>query len=63
MNKEPNVNKIMSKLNKLSDAVDKAPNLEMKKIWTDKWYALVKQYAKEEISYEHESERSTTILR
>tara|TARA_R100000935_G_scaffold40181_1_gene61695 strand:+ start:910 stop:1068 length:159 start_codon:yes stop_codon:yes gene_type:complete len=52
----------MGQLNKLADAVDKAPNEGMKKIWTDKWFALVKQYAKE-MNYEYESERSTTIPR
>ena len=62
MKKEPNVNKKMGQLNKLADAVDKAPNEGMKKIWTDKWSALVKQYAKE-MNYEYESERSTAIPR
>ena len=37
----------MEKLNKLANAINKAPNLEMKKIWTEKWYQLVKQYAME----------------
>ena len=37
----------MEKLNKLANAINKAPNLEMKKIWTNKWYQLVKQYAME----------------
>ena len=37
----------MKKLNALASAINKAPNLEMKKIWTDKWYQLVKQYAME----------------
>jgi hypothetical protein len=37
----------MEKLNKLANAITNAPNLEMKKIWTDKWYQLVKQYAME----------------
>ena len=37
----------MKKLNALANAVNKAPNLDMKKIWTDKWYQLVKQYAME----------------
>lgn len=37
----------MKKLNALANAITKAPNLEMKKIWTEKWYQLVKQYAME----------------
>ena len=45
MSKEKNLNKMMEKLNKLASAVKKAPDAGMKQIWTDKWYALVKQYA------------------
>ena len=37
----------MKKLNALANAITHAPNFEMKKIWTDKWYQLVKQYAME----------------
>ena len=37
----------MKKLNALANAITHAPNLEMKKIWIDKWYQLVKQYAME----------------
>lgn len=37
----------MKKLNALANAIAHAPNLEMKKIWTDKWYQLVYQYAME----------------
>ena len=37
----------MKKLNALANAITHATNLEMKKIWTDKWYQLVKQYAME----------------
>ncbi len=36
---------IMKKLNNLANAVHNAPDKGMKQIWTDKWYALVKQYA------------------
>ena len=37
---------MMEKLNKLANAVHNAPDNGMKQIWTDKWYSLVKQYAK-----------------
>ena len=36
---------MMEKLNKLANAVQNAPDKGMKQIWTDKWYALVRQYA------------------
>ena len=39
------VKNIMNKLNNLANAVHNAPDKGMKQIWTDKWYALVKQYA------------------
>jgi len=32
-------------MNKLANAVHNAPDKGMKQIWTDKWYALVRQYA------------------
>ena len=38
---------MMDKMNKLADAVHNAKDLGMKQIWTDKWYALVKQYAQQ----------------
>ena len=37
----------MDKMNKLANAVHNAPDKGMKQIWTDKWYALVKQYAQQ----------------
>ena len=37
----------MDKMNKLANAAHNAPDEGMKQIWTDKWYALVKQYAKQ----------------
>ena len=37
----------MDKMNKLANAVHNAKDLGMKQIWTDKWYALVKQYAQQ----------------
>ena len=36
---------MMDKMNKLANAVHNAKDLGMKQIWTDKWYALVKQYS------------------
>ena len=39
------VKDIMKKLNNLANAVHNAVDPGMKQIWTDKWYALVKQYA------------------
>ena len=37
----------MKKLNALANAANDAKDPTMKKIWTDKWYQLVQQYAKE----------------
>ena len=34
----------MKRLNDLANAAMKAEHPGMKQIWTDKWYALVKQY-------------------
>ena len=39
------VKDIMKRLNNLANAVNDATDHGMKQIWTDKWYALVKQYA------------------
>jgi len=41
------VKDIMKRLNNLANAVNNAADHGMKQIWTDKWYALVKQYANE----------------
>ncbi len=35
----------MKRLNDLANAAMKAEHPGMKQIWTDKWYALVRQYA------------------
>ena len=45
MSKDMQLKMMMEKLNKLANAVHNAPDKGMKQIWTDKWYALVKQYA------------------
>ena len=47
MSKDTQLKMMMDKMNKLANAVQKAKDLGMKQIWTDKWYALVKQYAKQ----------------
>lgn len=39
------VKDIMKRLNNLANAAHDAIDPGMKQIWTDKWYALVKQYA------------------
>ena len=45
MSKDTQLKVMMDKMNKLANAVQKAKDLGMKQIWTDKWYTLVKQYA------------------
>ena len=45
MSKDMQLQVMMEKLNKLANAVHNAPDQGMKKIWTDNWYALVKQYS------------------
>lgn len=35
------------KLDALANAVNNSTDPEMKKIWTDKWYQLIQQYAEE----------------
>ena len=47
MSKDMQLKVMMEKLNKLANAAQNAPDEGMKQIWTDKWYALVKQYAKQ----------------
>ena len=47
MSKSMELKVMMDKMNKLANAVQKAKDLGMKQIWTDKWYALVKQYAQQ----------------
>ena len=47
MSKDTQLKVMMDKMNKLANAVHNAKDLGMKQIWTDKWYALVKQYAKQ----------------
>ena len=45
MSKSMELKVMMDKMNKLANAVHNAKDLGMKQIWTDKWYALVKQYS------------------
>ena len=47
MSKSMQLKVMMDKMNKLANAVHNAPDKGMKQIWTDKWYALVKQYAQQ----------------
>ena len=47
MSKDTQLKMMMDKMNKLANAAHNAKDLGMKQIWTDKWYALVKQYAQE----------------
>ena len=46
MSKDSELTVLMKRLNDLANAVEKAQHPGMKQIWTDKWYALVKQYGK-----------------
>ena len=47
MSKSMELKVMMDQMNKLANAVHNAPDKGMKQIWTDKWYALVKQYAQQ----------------
>ena len=47
MSKDMQLKAMMEKLDKLANGVHNAPDKGMKQIWTDKWYALVKQYAQQ----------------
>ena len=47
MSKNMQLKVMMDKMNKLANAVHNAPDKGMKQIWTDKLYALVKQYAQQ----------------
>ena len=47
MSKDTQLKVMKDKMNKLANAVHNAKDLGMKQIWTDKWYALVKQYAQQ----------------
>jgi hypothetical protein len=44
MSKEKELKVMMERMNKLANATHQAVDPGMKQIWTDKWYALVKQY-------------------
>ena len=44
MSKEKELEVMMERMNKLANATHQAVDPGMKQIWTDKWYALVKQY-------------------
>ena len=40
-----NIDEKMKRLNNLANAANKATDPELKKLWSDKWYQLVKAYA------------------
>ncbi len=40
-----NINEKMKRLNNLANAANKATDPELKKLWSDKWHQLVKEYA------------------
>ena len=40
-----NINEKMKRLNNLANAANKATDPGLKKLWSDKWYQLVKEYA------------------
>ena len=44
MNREKELKIMQKRLDNLANATHKAIDPEMKQIWTDKWYALVKTY-------------------
>ena len=44
MSKEKELKVMMERMNKLANATHQAVDPGMKQIWTDKWYALIKQY-------------------
>ena len=45
MSRDMQLKVMMEKMNKLANAAHNAPDKGMKQIWTDEWYALVKQYS------------------
>ena len=47
MNREKELKIMQKRLDNLANATHKAIDPGMKQIWTDKWYALVKQYAQQ----------------
>jgi hypothetical protein len=40
-----NIDEKMKRLNNLANAANKATDPGLKKLWSDKWYQLVKEYA------------------
>ena len=47
MNKKIDIKETMKRLSDLANAANNAIDPGLKQLWTDKWYALVKQYANE----------------
>ena len=46
MSKEKELKVMMERMNKLANATHQAVDPGMKQIWTDKWYNLIKTYAR-----------------
>ena len=57
MSRDMQLKVMMEKMNKLANAAHNAPDKGMKQIWTDKWYALVKQYSDSCLLYTSPSPR------
>ena len=53
------MNARMDKLNKLANQANKTDDEDLKRIWTNQWYKLCREYGKE-IKERDESKRSTT---
>ena len=56
MQREPMMNVRMSKLNKLANQVNKTEDKDMKRIWTNQWYKLCRQYGAELINKEKKNQ-------
>jgi len=65
MNKEQIMNERLKQLHNLNRAMLNANNVEIKKMWLDKFYAVILNFAQQirETKNEYESKRSTTVSR
>ena len=65
MNKEQIMNERLKQLHNLNRAMSNANNVEIKKMWLDKFYAVILNFAQQirETKHEYESKRSTTVSR
>jgi cytochrome c len=55
------MNERMSKLNKLANQVNKTEDKDMKRIWTNQWYKLVRQYGTELTTRRENEEKKKEI--